>query len=228
MIDEWFNQERQKDLVNFSKKLIPLGREIAIKTGEYFEGDPANHLYVIKKGSLDKLLFDRNGKEIALFRLIRYNLYGEMELMQGCKIGTMLQAVENSIIVEIGGEELAKILDDPYSLRQLFQSATRKYRLLLVELGDARFNDFKGRFAHFLIRMAYNASPKNEAVKQGEPIQLKFTHEQLARRMRVDRSTVSLVVSDFKRSGLIAIDKQITTILDMDGLRALTDFNLED
>lgn len=227
MIESWFDTEKQNNLISYARKLIPLGREIEVKRGEFFYGNIAECLYIVKSGNLDKLLIDSSGIEIALFRLISHNFYGEMELFQGKKFHTVLQATNRSVLVEISGQELERLFNDPEFMRHLFQSATRKFRLLLVELGDARFNTVEGRLAHFLIRMAYNVS-NSKQIYPGIRIEMPYTHEHIARRMRVHRSTISTIMSDFKRRGFILTDRRKITLLDLDGLRSLIQFNIED
>lgn len=227
MIESWFDTEKQNDLITYAKKLIPLGRQIEVKRGEFFYGNTAECLYIVKSGNLDKLLIDPSGNEIALFRLISHNFYGEMELFQGKKFHTVLQATNRSVLVEISGQALEKLYHDREFMQHLFQSATRKFRLLLVELGDARFNTVEGRLAHFLIRMAYNVT-NNTEIHPGIRIEMPYTHEHIARRIRVHRSTISTIMADFKRRGLVRTDRRTITLLDLDGLRSLIQFNIED
>lgn len=86
-------------------------------------------------------------------------------------------------------------------------------------LASMLFRDVEGRLADFLLKAASRwGIPDPRGVLIAAP----FTHQEMASMIGSTRETVTLTLGDFRRKGIVEIDRRRIVLLDRDKLKALT------
>ena len=80
------------------------------------------------------------------------------------------------------------------------------------------FKDVNSKLAELLLRLGQDYGVDDS---RGTLVSLKITHQEMANLIGSTRETVSLTLSQFKRSGLIATEGRRVILSDREGLRAL-------
>lgn len=222
MYDMLFNEDLQKNMLNFfSEELAALGSIKEIKKNEIIDPDTADQVYIVLSGSFKQALYSAEGDEITFFRLRRGTIFGEMDYFDGMRTCVITKAVEKSTVSvvcrSVLEEELKK---DPSIYRQFMHSVIRKYRIVMLELADVKFNDSLGKLAHSIIRLSHTTKAHSIDDIGQQKIHIAITHDELASRTASNRSTITNGLKTFKNKGLIAIKDRQIVILDLDGLKS--------
>jgi CRP-like cAMP-binding protein len=86
------------------------------------------------------------------------------------------------------------------------------------KLENLIFKDVNSKLAELLLRLANEYGIDDS---RGTLVGLKITHQEMANLIGSTRETVSLTLSQFKRSGLIRTDGRKVILSDREGLRAI-------
>ena len=103
---------------------------------------------------------------------------------------------------------LTGILNDFLSLSKLEEG----------KIENLIFKDVNSKLAELLLRLGQDYGVDDS---RGTLVSLKITHQEMANLIGSTRETVSLTLSQFKRSGLIATEGRRVILSDREGLRAL-------
>ncbi len=222
MYDMLFNEELQKDMLKFfSEDLSKLGTIRDVKKNEIIDPETADQVYIVLSGSFKQALYSAEGDEITFFRLRSGTIFGEMDYFDGMRTCVITKAVENSKVSVLSRQVLEKELkNDPLIYRQFMHSVIRKYRIVMLELADVKFNDSLGKLAHSIIRLAYTTKHHAKGDAGVQKVHIAITHDELASRTASNRSTVTNGLKTFKDKGLIAIKDRQIIILNLDGLKS--------
>lgn len=221
MYNQLFDIELQERMTYyFTHTLSTNGRIKAYEKNCIIDPEDADHVHVVLDGELNQILYSESGDEVILCRLQRGNIFGEMDFFDGDRTCIITKAVTPCAISIIPRDivemELAK---DPDVYKHFIHSIVRKYRILMLEFADNHFNDSLGKVAHLMVRLSYSTA---EAIHDGQgavPLNIYFTHEELANRLNANRSTVTSCIKRFKNEHLIDVDGKKITLLDMEGLK---------
>ena len=198
-----------------------LGTIREIKKNEIIDPDTADQVYIVLSGSFKQALYSAEGDEITFFRLRCGTVFGEMDYFDGMRTCVITKAVENSRVSVLCRQVLeAELMKDPSIYRQFMHSVIRKYRIVMLELADVKFNDSLGKLAHTIIRLAYVTKHHSQDDTSIQKVHIAITHDELASRTASNRSTITNGLKTFKNKGLIAIKDRHIVILDIEGLKS--------
>lgn len=221
MYDKLFNQELQNQMTNyFTHHLSVLGRIKAFEKNEIIDPEDADHIYIVLDGDLNQILYSEDGKEIIFYRLERGNVFGEMDFFDGfrtCVVTKAMSACAISIVSrDIVEQEMAK---QPDIYKHFIHSIVRKYRIVMLEFSDTRFNDSLGKIAHLLLRLSHTTAKDGIKQEDNNIINLSFTHEELASRINANRSTITNGLNKLKDMEVITLDGKQISIINYEKLR---------
>jgi len=221
MYDELFNEELQKKMTAyFLNVLAPLGSEKSFKKNEIVDPNNAEQVYIVIDGSFDQVLYSSEGDEISFFRLDRGTIFGEMDFFDGYRTCVITRAAEKASISVVSRNQIEALLkEEPDLYKQFMHSIIRKYRIVMLELADVRFNNALGKLAHALLRWSHISNYRREDDPDKKTIQMKLTHEELASRLASNRSTITNGLKYFKDKGLIKVEDKRISILDAEALK---------
>ena len=169
------------------------------------QGDVADAVFYIQKGSVKLTVLSEHGKEAVVGILEPGQFFGE-----GCLNGHPLRiatttAMEQCVITSITKEAMIATLHNEPKFSELFMAylLTRNSRVE-EDLIDQLFNSSEKRLARLLLLLAHFG-------KEGrpEPILLDMSQETLAEMIGTTRSRVSYFMNKFRKLGLISYNGKI-------------------
>jgi CRP/FNR family transcriptional regulator, cyclic AMP receptor protein len=176
------------------------------KNQQVFEqGDVADAVFYIQKGSVKLTVLSEHGKEAVVGILEPGQFFGE-----GCLNGHPLRiatttAMEQCVITSITKEAMIATLHNEPKFSELFMAylLTRNSRVE-EDLIDQLFNSSEKRIARLLLLLAHFG-------KEGrpQPILLDMSQETLAEMIGTTRSRVSFFMNKFRKLGLISYNGKI-------------------
>ena len=169
------------------------------------QGDVADAVFYIQKGSVKLTVLSEHGKEAVVGILEPGQFFGE-----GCLNGHPLRiatttAMEPCVITSITKEAMIATLHNEPKFSELFMAylLTRNSRVE-EDLIDQLFNSSEKRLARLFLLLAHFG-------KEGrpQPILLDMSQETLAEMIGTTRSRVSFFMNKFRKLGLISYNGKI-------------------
>ncbi len=222
MYRELFDPIKQEEMTTyFAEVLAPMGMIKNFKKNTLIDPFDADHVYIVLSGECRQGLVSADGNERTFFRLNRGTIFGEMDYFDGdrtCEITYVTQKAEVSVLSKhILERELVK---NPEIYRHFIHSIIRKYRLLMMQIADTRFNDSIGILASALLRIG--SMQQGYDLVERTVIEHQYTHEELANTLGLSRPTITSGLGYFRDKGLISIEDRHIVIEKVDEIRALT------
>jgi CRP/FNR family cyclic AMP-dependent transcriptional regulator len=171
----------------------------------YKQGDVADAVFYIQKGTIKLTVISEQGKEAVVAMLEPGQFFGE-----GClkghplRIGTTT-AVDDCVITSISREAMIAVLHDQRKFSEMFVAhlLSRNGRIE-EDLIDQLFNSSEKRLARLLLLLA-NFGKDSAA----QPILMHISQETLAEMIGSTRSRVSFFMNKFRKLGFISYNGKI-------------------
>jgi len=164
----------------------------------FLQGDPADAVFYIQKGSVQITVVSKQGKEGVIAMLEHNEFFGE-----GCLAGQPLHiataiATAESVIAKIDRDTMIRVLHEEPDLSELFMSFLLSRNVQVeADLVDHLFNSSEKRLARILLLLAnFGKEGKMESIP-------KISQEVLAARVGTTRSRVNFFMNRFRSLGLI-------------------------
>jgi CRP/FNR family cyclic AMP-dependent transcriptional regulator len=186
-----------------------LGRRIVeLQPREAFfsQGDPADSVFYLQKGTAKVTVVSKVGKEATITLLAPKDFVGEEALaaVPGLRLASAT-AITACIALKIGRDEMVRVMHEEHEFTDLFMKflLARSMRMQ-ADLVDQLFNSSEKRLARILLLMA-------EFGKSSEPETLipKISQETLAEMIGTTRSRVSFFMNRFRKLGFVEYNGRI-------------------
>jgi CRP-like cAMP-binding protein len=186
-----------------------LGRRIvrlAPKMAFFSQGDPADSVFYLQRGSAKVTVVSKAGKEATITLLSEGDFVGEEALaaVTGLRLATAT-AVTACTALKIGREEMVRVMHEEHTFSDLFLKFLLEHSMRIqADLVDQLFNSSEKRLARILLLMA-------EFGREGEPEPFipKISQETLAEMIGTTRSRVSFFMNRFRKLGFIEYNGRI-------------------
>ena len=186
-----------------------LGRRIvrlAPKMAFFSQGDPADSVFYLQRGSAKVTVVSKAGKEATITLLSEGDFVGEEALaaVTGLRLATAT-AVTACTALKIGREEMVRVMHEEHTFSDLFLKFLLEHSMRIqADLVDQLFNSSEKRLARILLLMA-------EFGREGEPDPFipKISQETLAEMIGTTRSRVSFFMNRFRKLGFIEYNGRI-------------------
>ena len=186
----------------------------------YLPGDRAASVHFIASGRVKVSKVTRDGKELTLAYRTSGDFFGETCLLEGGPREEMVEAMENTMSVELDRAGLDHLLANSAPVAYPFARALiDRWRGLQTKVEQLVFKDVGSKLAELLLRLGSEHGIEH---RRGLVLGLKITHQEMANLIGSTRETVSLTLSQFKRKGFIHTEGRKVILADREGLRALT------
>jgi CRP/FNR family cyclic AMP-dependent transcriptional regulator len=188
------------DSVGVSRKIEEFRKRQTI----FSQGDAADSVMYIQKGSVKLTVVNESGKEAVVAILGSGDFFGEGSIAgQTLRIGTAT-AIGPSTVLIIGKDEMLRALHTELSLSDRFIAyiLARNIRVE-ADLVDQLFNSTEKRLARTLLLLARYGGEEPERILQ------KVSQETLADMIGTTRSRVNLFMNKFKKLGFIEYNGEI-------------------
>jgi CRP/FNR family transcriptional regulator, cyclic AMP receptor protein len=190
-----FNAQHFLDSAGVARKVAEFKRKDAI----FSQGDPANNVLYIQKGSVRLSIVNETGKEAVVAVLGLGDFFGE-----GCLAGQTVRmatatAIAATTVLSIEKKEMIRVLHDEHAFSDRFISYMLGRNIRIEEdLVDQLFNSSEKRLARTLLLLArYGKEDKPQRVLP------KISQEMLAEMVGTTRSRVNFFMNKFRKMGFI-------------------------
>jgi CRP/FNR family cyclic AMP-dependent transcriptional regulator len=189
------------DLLELSeKRRYPKGSIVLYK------GDEGQVIYLILKGKVNVDLIDENGKEIILSTLKSGNYFGEMSAFDQMPRSATIITVEDSEFLVISQKIITdQIKKSPKIALKLLSEMSRRLREADEQISNLALLDVRGRVAQILLKLYRGTN-----VRKSEDYRIvpRPPLKDIAAMSGTSRETVSRILSEFSKRGLISLTKE--------------------
>jgi len=191
----------------------------------FFQGDPADYLYILTSGQIKLLQTNPNGQNVNLRTIYPWQMFGALGAVRAnATYPASAQTLENSAALAIGSNFLHSMLETrPYlsfDLMKLMTSYIQEMQARYRELATERVEQ---RVASALLRLAAQTGTKAD---KETSIELSFSRQDLAEMTGTTLYTVSRLLSEWERREIISTGRERINILKPHELVRIAD-NLE-
>jgi CRP-like cAMP-binding protein len=186
-----------------------LGRtQVELKKNQrlFSQGDQADAVYYIQKGTIKLTVLSQSGKEATVALLEGGNFVGEscIALAEHIRMVTASALVRSSV-VRIDREEMIRKLREEHAFSDVFVSfLLNRNARIQADLVDQLFNSSEKRLARVLLLLAHFG-------KEGKPESVipKISQEVLAEMVGTTRSRVNFFMNRFRKMGFIKYNGEL-------------------
>lgn len=187
-----------------------IGKRRSYKASEtiYMQDDHGDMFYYVKTGRVKVFILQEDGTEKILSIHEHGGFFGETAVIDQLPRPCCSSAMIDSEIIALSLEDLVKLsqLDTDLSLA-IYQSLTRKIRMLAFQIQAMTFLEADQRIIHILLKLAADFGT---ITADGIKLSVSFSDQELAGLVGVCRVTVTKTLNVLKKQGYI--DKQYRSI----------------
>ncbi len=212
-----FENLDSKSMMELDKLII----DTETKTNEpvYFESEPSQTIYFLKKGrvKITKYLPDGSEKIIAIIN--PGEVFGEMAFLDESERHDYAVTVDPSRICAINKNDLAKFIEKNPALNlKMTKVIGLKLKKFSERIEDLIFKDADQRVTSFILRYA-----EKNGKTVGEQIFVKpfLKHQTIGELTACSRQTVNTILTSLRKKGLIDFDRSKLIINDKKRLREI-------
>ena len=197
-----------RDLEGASTEMVERNKTI------FFPGDPAERVYLIRRGAVRLSRVYESGEEITVALLRENSLFGVLSLLTGHRSDRFYHSVAFT--------RVEMVTAPASSVRQAIEANTSVGLLLLQGLSSRilqtetmietlTHRDMSSRLVSFLLVLCRDFGMPGP---QGITIDLRLSHQSIAEAIGSTRVTITRLLGDLRNSGLVEIDRKKITVLD--------------
>ena len=191
----------------------------------FFQGDEANYFYILTSGQIKLLQANPQGQQVNLRTIVPWQMFGALGVVRThATYPASAQTLEDSTALAIENQFLASMMKTrPYlsfGLMNLMTSYIQEMQTRYRELSTERVEQ---RVANALLRLAAQSGTRSN---EEAGIELTFSRQDVAEMTGATLYTVSRLLSDWERRGIIQSGRERILILQPHDLVRIAD-NLE-
>jgi len=198
--------------------ILEKGLTRSIEEGEFFffQGDPAEYAYVLTGGAVKLLQTNPSGQQVNLRTIYPWEMFAALGSVRGqsATYPVTAQALQDSTALALESAFLQDMLQTRPSLAaglmQLMTSYIQEMQSRYRELATERVEQ---RIARALLRLAAQSGQKVD-----KDIQLSFSRQDVAEMSGTTLYTVSRVMAEWERQGLVQLGREQVRITNPHGL----------
>ena len=204
-----FRDLSEAEIALLFTKMAP--RECPRGTVIFTPESSGERLFILKSGHVDLYRLTPDGKRLTIRRIEAHSIFGEMGLLGQSMQNAFAEAVDSAVVCEATREEVQTVLTQhPEVALRLLGAIGTRLRTLEERLEETVFGSVSQRLAHFLLRYA----DSSDTVRG-------FTHEEIGTTIGAQRQTVTELLGEWQRRGLVETGYRSISLLDIAALHAL-------
>ena len=180
----------------------------------FFPGDPAERVYLIRRGAVRLSRVYETGEEITVALLRENSLFGVLSLLTGNRSDRFYHAVAFTRVelVTAPATSVRNAIEQDSSVGLLLLQGLSS-RVLQTEtmIETLTHRDMSSRLSSFLLVLCRDFGVPGE---KGVTIDLRLSHQAIAEAIGSTRVTITRLLGELKSSSLLAIDRKKITIFD--------------
>jgi len=176
----------------------------------FYQGEQGSTLYLIIKGKVKVVLIGDSGKELVLAILKKGDFLGEMSIIEDEVRSATAIALEPTVFLTIDKENFLSFLTkNPKAMLGVLKELSKRLRNADEKIGELAFQNVYERVISYL-----NALAKTRGVKEKEGMFISElpTKREIADFIGSTRESVSRVLNDLHRKGLISLYRKSVII----------------
>lgn len=191
--------------------------ERSIEEGEFFffQGDPATYFYVLIAGRAKLMQTGPTGQQVNLRTINEWQMFGALGAIRpDATYPASAEALEQSTALAVKSDYLREMLQTrPYLSMDLMRLMTSYIQEMQERYRELATEKVERRIARALLRLAAQMGDKIEG-----SIEFDFTRQDLAEMSGTTLYTVSRVLSEWKRQGLVEAGRERVVIRNPHGV----------
>ena len=180
----------------------------------FFPGDPAERVYLIRRGAVRLSRVYESGEEITVSLLRENSLFGVLSLITGHRSDRFYHAVAFTRVemITAPADSVLRAIEGDASVGLLLLQGLSS-RILQTEtmIETLTHRDMSSRLVSFLLVLCRDFGVPGQ---QGITIDLKLSHQAIAEAIGSTRVTITRLLGDLRNSGLVNIERKKITVLD--------------
>jgi CRP/FNR family transcriptional regulator, cyclic AMP receptor protein len=170
----------------------------------FFENEQGDFFFMILEGRIKVTILGDDGREVILSLLGSGDFFGEMALLDNEPRSATAIAVEDSELLSLHRNDFQAVLSDNRSIMVgLIKVLTARLRRANHQISTLALLDVYGRVARVIVDMARE---EGRRLKDGRIAFRRATHQEIANRIGTTRETVTRMLKDLERQGLIHVE----------------------
>jgi len=187
----------------------------------FTQGQPSYGIYVLCQGRAKLSIYSKDGKTVILRVVEPGDAVGLSASMSNRTHHATAEAIEDCQVNYIGKSEFEKFLRKrPDAAHNAIEQLNKNYERAC---GQIRSLALSNTIAERLARLFLSWTRRNGNGHSTCQLKMGFTHEEIGAMIGASRETVTRLLKEFKRRGLIEIKGHVLTICDAARLEAMTD-----
>ena len=197
-----FSELTDSDISSLAK--LSSRRRYPKDTVVFFENEEGDSFFMILEGRIKVTILGDDGREVILSMLGPGDFFGEMALLDNEPRSATAIAVEESELLQLHRTDFQTVLTDNRSITTaLIKILTARLRRANHQISTLALLDVYGRVARVIVDMARE---EGRRLRDGRIAFRRATHQEIANRIGTTRETVTRMLKDLERQGLIHIE----------------------
>ena len=174
----------------------------------FFPGDPAERVYLIRRGAVRLSRVYETGEEITVALLRENSLFGVLSLLTGHRSDRFYHAIAFTRVELVAAPAISvsnAIEQDPSVGLLLLQGLSSRVLQTETMIETLTHRDMSSRLASFLLVLCRDFGVPGEI---GVTIDLRLSHQAIAEAIGSNRVTITRLLGELKSSSLLAIDRK--------------------
>jgi CRP/FNR family transcriptional regulator, cyclic AMP receptor protein len=197
-----FSELTDGDITSLAK--LSSRRRFPKDTVVFFENEEGDSFFMILEGRIKVTILGDDGREVILSMLGPGDFFGEMALLDNEPRSATAIAVEETELLSLNRGDFQTVLTDNRSITTaLIKILTARLRRANHQISTLALLDVYGRVARVIVDMARE---EGRRLRDGRIAFRRATHQEIANRIGTTRETVTRMLKDLERQGLIHIE----------------------
>ena len=189
-----FSELSDEDITSLAK--LAARKRYPKDTVVFFENEEGDFFFTITEGRIKVTILGDDGREVILSVLGPGDFFGEMALLDNEPRSATAIAVEESELLSLHRNDFQTVLNDNKSITSALIRANHQISTLALL-------DVYGRVARVIVDMARE---EGKRLRDGRIAFRRATHQEIANRIGTTRETVTRMLKDLERQGLIHVE----------------------
>lgn len=210
---------------------LRIEQRLALERAIIYSSHPAGHLffspnergahvYLLRVGRVRLYKLSPEGRALTLSVLEPVTLFGELPLLGSWLHECFAETMSEAYVGVIARDTLRQAVESyPQVAVRILELLGNRLRMMENRLADIAFKNVPQRLATILLSLA--ALPSAATNADEPPTLARFTHQQLAEMAGAYRETVTKALGEFRKAGLIRVEGDMITLMNVPGLQQL-------
>jgi CRP-like cAMP-binding protein len=197
-----FSELADQDIASLAH--LALRKRYPKDTVVFFENEEGDFFFTILEGRIKVTILGDDGREVILSVLGPGDFFGEMALLDNEPRSATAIAVEESELLSLHRNDFQSVLNDNRSITNaLIKVLSARLRRANHQISTLALLDVYGRVARVIVDMARE---EGKRLRDGRIAFRRATHQEIANRIGTTRETVTRMLKDLERQGLIHVE----------------------